>query len=63
MVFKVATPVDEVSYSFGNETFVLDSSSVESFDNETTFTIPLTLGIDKLLVYFDGKPALGYLVN
>lgn len=63
VVFKVVTTVDEVSYSFGNETFVLDSSSVEISDNETTFTIPLSLGIDKLLVYFDGKPALGYLIE
>lgn len=63
ITFKVATTVDEVSYSFGNETFVLDSASVKNFDNETTFTIPLALGIDKLLVYFEGKPALGYLVR
>jgi hypothetical protein len=63
ITFKVARTIGVISYSYGNETRVLDSSIVDSQDNSTIFTIPLALGTDKLLIYFDGKPALGYLVR
>lgn len=63
LTFNVAISVDEVAYSFGNSKITLESNQVEKFENETVFSIPLELGVDKLLIYFDGKPALGYLIK
>ena len=50
-----------VSYSYGKEKRVLET--VERMQGRLKFEIPLELGVDKLLIYFDDKPALGYKIE
>lgn len=51
---------EQVTYSFGKE-----KKEVEVIRSENTlqFDVPIELGGDKLLIYFDDKPALGYKVK
>lgn len=49
-----------VSYSFGNEKREVDASLTDGLLN---FSIPIQLGEQQLLIYFDEKPALAYLIK
>ncbi len=49
-----------ISYSFGNEKKAITFSEMEG---GIQFSIPITLGKENLLIYFDDKPALGYIVK
>jgi Transglutaminase-like domain len=49
-----------ISYSFGNEKKAITFSELEG---GIQFSIPITLGKENLLIYFDDKPALGYKVK
>ncbi|GEQ84513.1 hypothetical protein ULMS_00210 [Patiriisocius marinistellae] len=59
----VGATVDAISYSYGEEIKMVAETEHTTFDNQTTFKIPLELGVKTLLVYFNGKPALGYRIN
>lgn len=50
-----------ISYSYGTEIISIDA--IERETNRIKFNVPLTIGAKTLLVYFDGKPALGYKIN
>lgn len=52
--------VKKVSYSFGNERKEL-AFSLEG--NQLSFSVPIELGKENLLIFFDDQPALGYKVN
>lgn len=52
---------ETVSYSYGNEIKKIDEVVKES--GRIQFKVPLTIGGENLLVYFDGKPALGYVIK
>jgi transglutaminase/protease-like cytokinesis protein 3 len=49
---------EKISYSYGSETISIDE--IEREETRIKFNVPLTIGAKTLLVYFDGKPALGY---
>ncbi len=49
-----------ISYSFGNEKKAITFSEIEG---GIQFSIPVQLGKENLLIYFDDKPALGYKVK
>jgi transglutaminase/protease-like cytokinesis protein 3 len=49
-----------ISYSFGNKKKEITFSELEG---GIQFSIPITLGKENLLIYFDDKPALGYKVK
>lgn len=57
---KDASP-EKISYSFGTEIIFIDA--IEREENQIKFNVPFTIGAKTLLVYFDGKPALGYKIN
>jgi hypothetical protein len=52
--------VKKVSYSYGNErneiTFLQE-------DNQLIFSVPIALGKENLLIFFDDQPALAYRIN
>ena len=52
--------VETISFSFGNE---LQDIHFSEENNELVFSIPIELGVSQLLIYFDGKPALGYKIK
>lgn len=39
------------------------ANNVRISDGRLNFSIPLQLGVKDLLIYFDGKPALGYRIQ
>jgi hypothetical protein len=47
-----------VTYSYGKEKRVIDK--VEKSEGRIKFSVPLELGVENLLIYFDDEPALGY---
>ena len=49
-----------ISYSFGNEKKAITFSEMEG---GIKFSIPIQLGKENLLIYFDDEPALGYKVK
>ena len=49
-----------ISYSFGNEKKAITFSEMEG---GIRFSIPVQLGKENLLIYFDDKPALGYKIE
>ena len=52
---------EKISYSYGNEmVFITD---IEREADRIKFNVPLTIGAKTLLVFFDGKPTLGYKIN
>jgi len=55
------TPKPTISYSFGDDIFpILDDRYNEDISE---FSIPVSLGAKYLIVYFDNKPALAYLIK
>lgn len=52
---------EKISYSYGLEIFSIDE--IEREADRIKFNVPLAIGAKNLLVYFDGKPALGYKIN
>ena len=60
--FAIKTSAEyQVSFSYGGEIVPLDTAKTEN--NRLEFNVPLELGEDKLIIYFDGKPALAYKVR
>ncbi|SRX73395.1 transglutaminase domain-containing protein [Aequorivita antarctica] len=51
----------KISYSYGTEMIFIEE--IEREANRIKFNVPLIIGAKTLLVYFDGKPALGYKIN
>ncbi|MBK5212548.1 MAG: hypothetical protein JJE55_02660 [Flavobacteriaceae bacterium] len=51
----------KISYSYGTD--VISLGIIEHEANRIKFNVPLTIGAKTLLIYFDGKPALGYKIN
>jgi len=49
-----------ISYSFGNEKKTVTFSEI---DGGIQFSVPIVLGKENLLIYFDDEPALGYKVK
>jgi len=49
-----------ISYSFGNEKKTVTFSEIEG---GIQFSVPIVLGKENLLIYFDDEPALGYKVK
>lgn len=49
-----------ISYSFGNEKKAITFSEI---DGGIQFSVPIVLGKENLLIYFDDEPALGYKVK
>jgi len=47
-----------VGYSYEFEEIKIDT--IEKEGNTLTFSVPIVLSVRNLLIYFDGKPALGY---
>lgn len=58
--FVVGTKVNVVGYRFGKEIKTISEEEKQTVDNKTTFKIPLEMGARTLLIYFEGKPAMGY---
>lgn len=52
---------EEIDYSYGKE--ILPVQKLQSGNGVTTFSIPLELGVESLLLYFNDKPALGYKIQ
>ncbi len=52
---------ENISYSYGTKIVAIEK--VEREENRIIFNVPLSIGAKTLLVYFDGKPALGYKIN
>ena len=50
-----------VTYSFGDEQ--QEVTRIEYQENGIQFTVPLRIGVENLLIYFDGEPALGYKIQ
>lgn len=50
-----------IAYSYGKEKRILET--VERTQGRVKFDIPLELGVDKLLIYFDDEPALGFKIK
>ena len=50
-----------VAYSYGKEKRVLET--IERTQGRVKFDLPLELGVDKLLIYFDDEPALGFKIK
>ncbi len=62
LFFEIETiQTDEITYSYGNE--ILSVQKLQSENGVTTFSVPLELGVETLLIYFNGKPALGYKIK
>jgi hypothetical protein len=57
---KNSNPI-EVSYSYGNE--ITPVKDFEKSENSISFSVPLEIGGTNLLIFFDGKPALGYKIK
>lgn len=51
----------EVSFSYGKDKNT--ANNVEIRDGRLNFSVPLQLGVDTLLIYFDGQPVLGYRIQ
>lgn len=51
----------EVTYSYGSETLTVTKLNIKEIITE--FSVPLELGVKTLLIYFDGKPVLGYRIE
>lgn len=47
-----------VSYSFGTETFSVEK--LDKTNEKIEFSIPIVLGVNTLMIYFDDQPAIGY---
>lgn len=52
---------NEVSFSYGKDKKA--ANNVIIGDGRLNFSVPLQLGVDTLLIYFDGQPALGYRIQ
>jgi transglutaminase/protease-like cytokinesis protein 3 len=52
---------NEVTFSYGGTKGV--AKNVEVVGGRLNFSIPLQLGVKTLLIYFDGRPALGYRIQ
>ena len=52
---------EKISYSYGTD--IISIEEIEREANNIKFNVPLTIGGKTLLIYFDGKPALGYKIN
>ncbi|MBL4662149.1 MAG: hypothetical protein JKY22_00945 [Flavobacteriaceae bacterium] len=50
----------KIEYSYGVEKKILEFSNNEG---AISFVIPIELGKENLLIYFDNKPALGYMIK
>ena len=50
-----------IAYSYGND--ILPINKVIREEEGIKFSVPLSIGAANLLVYFDGKPALGYKIK
>ena len=50
--------LETIGYSYGMEEIPIEKVVTE--DNTLKFGVPIELGQRQLLIYFDGKPALGY---
>ncbi len=57
------TNVKEVTYTFSYGDKASSVKKLNVKDNLTVFSVPLELGVKILLIYFDGKPALGYRIE
>lgn len=56
-----STNPKEITFSFGNET--LPVTKLNQKETLIEFSVPLQIGAKTLLIYFDGKPALGYRIK
>lgn len=52
---------EKISYSYGTD--IISIKEIEREANKIKFNVPLIIGAKTLLIYFDGKPALGYKIN
>ncbi|MCG2419914.1 hypothetical protein K8089_12860 [Aequorivita sp. F47161] len=52
---------EKISYSYGTEKIPIND--IERGADRIKFNVPLLIGAKILLIYFDGKPALGYKIN
>ncbi|MCB0466549.1 MAG: hypothetical protein KDC78_12885 [Aequorivita sp.] len=52
---------EKISYSYGTD--IISIEEIEREANKIKFNVPLIIGAKTLLIYFDGKPALGYKIN
>lgn len=59
--FKIETNEVDIDYSFGND--MKQVLNFETISGTTSFSIPIELGAKQLLIYFNGKPALGYRIK
>ncbi|SDE39999.1 transglutaminase domain-containing protein [Ulvibacter litoralis] len=50
-----------VFYTFGDEKLPVEN--LETVGNRTRFSVPLALGAETLLIYFDDQPALGFIIE
>ena len=55
-----AVEVKKVSYTFGNERKEVNFLQE---DNQLSFSVPIELGKETLLIFFDDQPALAYRIN
>jgi len=57
---KNVTP-ESISYSFGTE--IIPVKKFEKTNGKIEFSVPLQLGVNRLMIYFDHQPALGYRIE
>ena len=50
-----------VSYSYGTE--IIPVEKIENTKHQIEFSVPLQLGVTRLIIYFDDEPALGYKIK
>ncbi|OAB79912.1 transglutaminase domain-containing protein [Cochleicola gelatinilyticus] len=50
-----------ISYSYGASK--KEVTRIKKEDNRLHFVVPLQIGVENLLIYFDGEPALGYKIQ
>jgi len=47
-----------VSYSFGTE--IISVEKIDKTNGKIEFSVPIVLGVNTLMIYFDDQPAIGY---
>ncbi len=52
---------EKIAYSYGSD--IISVENIEREAKRIKFNVPLTIGAKTLLIYFNGKPALGYKIN
>lgn len=63
IAFKIESAMPNISYTYGEKLIPVNELVYDTSENTTTFTIPVVLGAQTLLIYFNEQPAIGYLVK